>query len=161
MGNNFAVKGTFFRRVKGFSSLTNSVVEDVDFLKIVCKEGGLPFLDNTEVSVHTKSESSWEGLINQRVRWAKGVRFNVKQKFVVALYLLFLCCVLFTAFGNIQAFCVLYLLRTLWLSRKSFLIGGLCWSVLVFDLYKINLYLFVFLKKIGKSIFWKGRRYPC
>ena len=91
-GANLAYKKSFFKSVNGFEGNTGIASGDDIFLlekALQTDKKSVKFLKSKQAIVLTKPESTWRGLINQRVRWASKTS-NYKNNFAKLVGLLVL-----------------------------------------------------------------------
>ena len=158
MGNNFAIRHTLFKSVDGYESLTDSIVEDVDLLKLVNAKGAKTVMAGDCKVCTTTTNNDWNALVSQRYRWSKGVQFNIGFLFIglflTSFKLVPYVFLLFNPVVGIVFFAVRWLITFCFSPIKFREI----WSVIFFDLYQVILYVNVVLASKQRLVDWQGRK---
>ncbi len=157
MGNNFAIKHSCFKTFGGYQRLTNSIVEDVDLLKLVNANGAkTSMLKDCKVS--TVGNTDWISLVRQRYRWLMGVKFNISFLLIGLLLTVFKFIPYFFLLLNPIVgigFCLLRWFFIFCLSPVKF---RDFWIVFFYDFYQMVLYINVVFVSRQRLVNWRGRK---
>ena len=156
MGNNFAIKHSLFQSIGGYEDITNSIVEDVDLLRLV-NAADAKTLMLSDCKVRTNVDSDWSDLVKQRLRWSKGVHFSTGYVLLGLIFVIFKLAPYILLLTDPIFGLSLCALRWSMIFCFTPLKFRQLWSAFCYDFYQVFLYAHVLFASRQRVVIWQGR----